>query len=148
MNFYYFYSEIPFTEIEMKHFDDFWEKMPGDGFEKTVEYFGDNCYKALFWWDDLENQILFKSYLKGLEDSVKRLGINYKMEEVSEEILNYDFLDSRCKKYENLWTEENEWFFEEYLKLYLTPDNILDKINKFGIDSLTDMEKEILKYSN
>ena len=35
-------------------------------------------------------------------------------------------------------------FFEEYIVKHITKDHILDKINLYGIESLTDNDKRIL----
>lgn len=43
------------------------------------------------------------------------------------------------------YTEEFKYIFDNFILDNLTPDDILDKINERGIESLTDIDKKILE---
>lgn len=123
------------------------EKDVLDVFQKNFEP-GDEKYVA-FGEDDF--MYLF------VEDYKVKSVLNYLLEndlvvshrDVTDEIISGEIYDDVDFKSIYETTDEYELQFKKVFDTFIlknvSPDNVLDKINEKGIESLTDVDKEILK---
>lgn len=73
---------------------------------------------------------------------IKNIGIPVSNYDITKMILSGLFDDNVFSVVND--SEENKIFIENFISDNLTIDDVLDKINKSGIDSLTDFEKKVL----
>jgi len=66
-------------------------------------------------------------------------GIMYEMEDISEKVLMGEFMIDPD------FTEQLTEFIEKYEKMEKTSDMVLEKIFKNGMESLTELDKELIK---
>lgn len=133
-------SKEQLTIIKKQLDEDFSDKLLENGVHTiNVE---EKLYKSILW---SENSEILESIIKKTEDMLINHDVEYILDEISDKILEYDFLDKKSLYYD-LWVEDPD-LFHRYLKLNLNVDYILDKIKKFGIESLEDYEKDILNHS-
>jgi hypothetical protein len=92
----------------------------------SINILDDEKYKRL---RELEHRIL-----EGLEGDIK-------IEDITEEVL-YDLHD--CNQY-GFANDAIRIMFYDWRKKYLEADNVLDKISLYGIESITQQEKDFLE---
>ena len=94
--------------------------------------------------DDKEYSILsLESHkIDKLQSLMQNFEIPYTLKNVTQQVLIGDFDEDIKLVYED--SEYNKIFIHDFQKDNLTIDDILDKINKFGSQSLTDLDKQIL----
>ena len=68
----------------------------------------------------------------------------YTIKDISEDVL---FGRHSEKDYKGV-EEHMKGIFEKYLNMYLDQDTVLDKINKYGMASLTEIDKKVLESDN
>jgi len=68
----------------------------------------------------------------------------YTIKDISEDVL---FGNHSEKNYPDV-EEKMKEIFDSYITMYLDTDTVLDKINIYGIDSLTERDKKVLENNN
>lgn len=82
-------------------------------------------------------------YLKPMYNEMKKLfgkhNVKFTFKDVTNDILTYKITQEDFKN------KNASFYFDLFLKKNLSVDDVLDKINEQGIDSLNDIEKNVLK---
>lgn len=153
--------------IKTKTFDDpiLKEKIEDGVVEVFTKYFEpeDENYIAIGDNDDFMFLFVEDYKVKALFNYLTDNDLVISCKEISNDIINGDIYDNEDFKsvyYANqetiekfksefgddfVYEPEFKKVFDNFIVKNVTPDNILDKINEKGIESLTDIDKEILK---
>jgi len=91
-------------------------------------------------WIDPTIGIFSEDFLDFIKYMCEKYEVKYKITDITDE---YIYSSSAFEEFLNKYSDKRK-DIEKYILYNTSVDDVLDKINKFGIDSMTEIDKKIL----
>ena len=91
-------------------------------------------------WVDPTIGIFSEDFLDFIKSMCEKYEVKYKITDITDQ---YIYSSSAFEEFLNKYSDKRK-DIENYILYNTSVDDILDKINKFGIDSITEIDKKIL----
>lgn len=91
-------------------------------------------------WIDPTIGIFSEDFLDFIKSMCEKYEVKYKITDITDQ---YIYSSSAFEEFLNKYSDKKK-DIENYILYNTSVDDILDKINKFGIDSITEIDKKIL----
>ena len=91
-------------------------------------------------WVDPTIGIFSEEFLDFIKSMCEKYEVKYKITDITDQ---YIYSSSAFEEFLNKYSDKKK-DIENYILYNTSVDDILDKINKFGIDSMTEIDKKIL----
>ena len=91
-------------------------------------------------WIDPTIGIFSEEFLDFIKSMCEKYEVKYKITDITDQ---YIYSSSAFEEFLNKYSDKKK-DIENYILYNTSVDDILDKINKFGIDSITEIDKKIL----
>ena len=91
-------------------------------------------------WVDPTIGIFSEEFLDFIKSMCEKYEVKYKITDITDQ---YIYSSSAFEEFLNKYSDKKK-DIENYILYNTSVDDILDKINKFGIDSITEIDKKIL----